>query len=312
MHALADLQFFVRAGRASSLSEAARAVGLTPAAGSAAIKRLEAELGVRLLARSTRALRLTQEGEHFLAHCEQALAILTQAREELSAGQGELRGCVQLSMPSDLGRNWVLGWLQDFRREHPGVELRLQVSDRLAELHREPVDVVLRYGEPPDSTLVALSVAPHNRRVLCASPAYLARHGRPQHPQDLRAHACISFLLGERVHDRWRFERGDERCTVHIDGPVRCDDGDVVRRLALLGEGVVYKSRLDVAEDLRAGTLQPLCEDWLGEPAPLYLACSHRSALRPVVRRLRDALVAQVELHLRDDAGRPVATPGLR
>lgn len=287
MITLQDLQFLVRAGRAASLSEAARAMGLSPAAGSALLKRLEAELGLTLFVRSTRSLRPTAEGLAYLARCGEGLDLILRAREDLVAQRAALRGRIQLSLPSDLGRNRVLGWLHEFRRQHPDIELTLQLSDRLAEVYREQVDVALRYGEPRDSGLIALPVAPDNRRVLCASPAYLQRHGRPAQPQELKAHNCLSFQLADRPHDRWQFSRGAEKLTVRVTGAVQCDDGDAVRRLALLGEGIAYKSRLDVHDELHDGRLLALCPDWLGEPAPLYLACPDRSQLRPPVRAFR-------------------------
>lgn len=289
-----DLQFFVRAARAPSLSAAARELGLSPQAASAALKRLEAALGFRLFVRSTRSLRPTPEGLVFLDACEQGLGLIVQARERLSAGREALAGRIRLSMPSDLGRNVVLGWLHVFRERHPGVEFELQLTDRIAGLYREAVDVALRYGQPSDSQLVALALAPDNRRVLCASPAYLARHGRPAHPAELARHRCISFRLADRPHEHWRFEREGEAQVIAVAAALRCDDGDAVRRLALLGEGVAYKSRLDVADDLRRGSLLALCEDWQGEPAPLFLACADRSALRPAVQRLRDFLAERL------------------
>lgn len=294
MPSLADLHFLVRAARASSLSEAARAVGISPAAGSAMVKRLEAELGLRLFVRSTRSLRPTPEGEAFLAHCAQGLEIIGHAHESLLAGRDVIRGALRLSLPSDLGRNRVLRWLHEFRRRYPEVELQLQFSDRLAAVYREPVDVALRYGEPADSSLIALPVAPDNCRVLCASPAYIKAHGAPVHPRELVDHPCLCFQLSDRVHDRWRFTRGREALVVAVSGRVRCDDGDAVRRLALMGEGIAYKSRLDVADDLQRGTLVPLCEAWRGESAPLYLACADRSQLRPAVRLLREFLIERL------------------
>jgi len=291
---LGDLHFFVRAGRAASLSEAARALGVTPAAASAAVKRLEAGLGVKLFVRSTRNLRLTSEGMQFLQQCEQGLEIISNARESLMAGRDVIRGRVQLSMPSDLGRNVLLPWLHEFRRRYPEVDLRLQVSDRLAGIYREQVDVALRYGEPADSSLVALPIAPKNRRALCASPRYVKAHGAPRTPRELKDHNCLCFMLNERLHDKWSFTRGKESVSVTVAGSVQCDDGDAVRRLALMGEGIVYKSALDVADDLKRGALVRLCEDWRTEPSPLYLACADRGQLRPVVRLLREFLIERI------------------
>ncbi|MFO6419922.1 LysR family transcriptional regulator [Hylemonella sp. W303a] len=295
MSLLEDIDFFVQAGRANSLSEVARRLDVSPAAASASLKRLEAELGTKLMVRSTRNLRLTHDGELFLAQCAQGLELIQSARESLLAGRDIIGGQVQLSLPSDLGRQLVLPWLHAFRQKYPGVHLRLQLSDRLAGIYREHVDVVLRYGEPSDSSLISLPVAPKNRRVLCASPSYVRQHGAPRTPEELRHHACLCFQLSDRIHNRWQFERRGLATTVEVTGPIVSDDGDAVRQLALLGEGIVYKSNLDVAHDLSKGRLVALCTDWRGEPAPLYLACADRSQLRPVVKLLREFLIERLQ-----------------
>lgn len=292
MKSLNDLRLFMRTAKAASLSEAARAMDLSPATASAAIKRLESELGVALFARSTRSLRLTPEGEQFLAQCEPAVEALDVAAERLGQGRHMLRGTVQLSMPSDLGRNQVLKWLAEFRHRHPGVIIKIQVSDRVAGLYREQVELALRYGNAPDSGLVGLALDPTNKRVLCAAPSYLARHGHPASPKELVSHNCLCFMLSDRIHNRWTFKRGKETVTVEVAGSFQCDDGDAVHRLAVAGEGIAYKSRLDVAQDLREGTLVQLCSDWEAEEAPLYMMCADRRMLRPLVRQLREHLVA--------------------
>ena len=160
MKSLQDLDIFVRTVDSGSLSATARALDLTPAAASAALKRLEAELGVALFVRSTRSLRLTQEGALFLEHCRPALAALQQVQGQLAGGRaGGLRGTLQLAAPSDLGRNVLLPWLDAFQAEHPGIDIRLQLADRVANVYSEPVDAAFRYGKPQDSSLVALPLA---------------------------------------------------------------------------------------------------------------------------------------------------------
>lgn len=295
MKALSDLQLFVRAAQASSLSEAARSLDMTPATASAAIKRLETELGAPLFVRSTRHLRLSPEGELFLDDCRAGLEILAQARDRVTAGHETVSGTVCLSMPSDLGRNVVLPWLHSFQSRHPQIQLKLQISDRISDLMRSPIDLALRYGDPPDSSLVSLSVAPDNRRALCAAPSYLARHGAPLSPRELVRHNCLCFMLSERTHDHWTFMRGSEIVEVDVRGGLQCDDGDAVRRLAVAGEGIVYKSYLDVADDLRSGALVRLCPDWQTEAAALNLVCPGRRHLRPAMRVLHSFLVERFE-----------------
>ena len=287
MKMLRDLEIFQRAAASGSLSDAARQLDLTPAAASMALKRLEAELGVPLFVRSTRSLRLTHAGELFLQHCQPALQLMAEGRAALRHADTEIGGVVQLSVPSDLGRNAVLPWLDEFQALHPGVRLRLLLSDRLADIYRQPVDLVLRYGTLPDSALVALPVAADNHRILCASPAYLARAGTPASPAELAGHNCLCFMLGDYVHDRWRFFRGETEEGVAVRGDRLADDGDAVRRWAVAGHGVAYKSALDIAADLRAGRLVRLCRDWAGEPAPLNLVCADRRQISPVVQALR-------------------------
>lgn len=293
MKALGDLDIFVRTADNGSLSATARALDLTPAAASAALKRLEAELGVQLFLRSTRSLRLTPQGERFLAQCRPALEALQQAGAQLAAGGQALKGLLKLSAPSDLGRNVLLPWLDAFQSQYPGVDIRLQLSDRMANVYSDPVDAAFRYGKPPDSSLVALPLALDNRRVLCAAPAYLARHGAPAAPQDLADHACLCFMLGDEVNDRWRFTRaGTAALSVRVRSANVANDGDAVRRWALLGKGIAYKSGLDVAGDLAQGRLQALCTDWTTEAVPLFLVVPGRRQLTPLVRRLH-AFMAQ-------------------
>jgi DNA-binding transcriptional LysR family regulator len=289
MKALQDLDIFVRTVDTGSLSATARALDLTPAAASAALKRLEAELGVSLFVRSTRSLRLTEQGERFLEQCRPALQALQQASQQLATGEQALRGVLKLAAPSDFGRNVLLPWLHEFQELHEQVEVRLQLSDRLANVFSEPVDAAFRYGEPLDSSLVALPIAPSHRRVLCASPAYLAAHGEPATPHDLTERDCLCFMLGEDVHDRWRFSRaGEADITVRVRSVNVSNDGDAVRRWALLGKGIAYKARFDVAADLAQGRLRALCTDWTAEATPLFMVLPSRRQFTPLLRSLRD------------------------
>lgn len=288
MKALTDLRLFVRAAQLGSLSAAARQLDLSPAVASAALKRLEAELDAQLFVRSTRSLRPTLEGERFLGHARDALRALDEGAQSLRGEHADLRGELRLSAPSDFGRHCLLPWLDAFQQQHPRLQLRLQLSDRLADIYRQPVDVALRYGQPPDSALVALPLAPQNRRVLCAAPAYLARAGTPATPGDLPAHNCLRFMLGEDLHTHWQFTAPDGKAhAVGVDGDRISDDGDAVRRWALAGHGIAYKSWLDVAEDVAAGRLRLLCSHWRGEASPLNLVSPDRRLLSPAVQQLR-------------------------
>jgi DNA-binding transcriptional LysR family regulator len=290
-----DLQLFVRAADLGSLSAAARAMDMSAAVASAALKRIEQQLGARLLARSTRSLRLTAEGEGFLEYARTALSSLDEGRRLLASSQDQCNGILQLSAPSDFGRNVLLPWLDEFQREHSQLTVRLLLGDRIADLFRQPVDIALRFGEPEDSSLVALPVAPLNRRVLVASPAYLARCGEPQFVEQLAQHNCLLFMLGNRVHDHWTFHDGKREMSLTVRGDRLSDDADVVRLWALAGAGVAYKSWLDVAADVRAGRLNVLMPQLQGEATPLNLLCAHRAQLSKPVNLLRDMLVRRCD-----------------
>lgn len=287
---LDDLQVFVRTAESGSFSAAARLLDITPALASSAMKRLEQELGLRLFVRSTRSLRLSEEGERYLPHAQAALAAIDGGRQALAQASAEIAGPIRLSAPSDLGRNVLLPWLDAFQQAHPKVSLYLRISDQAADFFRQPLDIGMRYGTLADSSLVALPLAPANRRTLCASPAYLKRHGAPASPADLRKHNCLRYVMGDQTHERWTFHlpRGVE--TVTVKGDRVSDDADVVRRWAVAGHGLVYKSRIDVSPDLYAGRLVELFPPEHGEPTPLQLVSAHRTLLTPAVQRLHEFL----------------------
>ena len=199
MSSILDLEIFVRTADTGSLSAAARELGLTPAAASIALKRLETRLGIRLLARSTRNMRLTEEGRRYLDSVRVALAALSDGEQALKQQSQGLIGLLQLAAPSDFGRNVVLGWLDEFKAQHPNIRLQLMLNDSNADLFRETVDIALRFGVPQDSSLVALPIAPDHHRIACASPAYLARHGTPLHPTQLSRHSALRYMRQDQV-----------------------------------------------------------------------------------------------------------------
>lgn len=287
---LDDLQIFVQTVDAGSFSDAARQLNIAPKLASSAVLRLEKALGARLFARSTRSMQLTEEGERYLPHARAMLGALAQGTQALAAGGLALSGPLRLSMPSDLGRNLLLPWLDAFQHQHPGLSLHLRISDRPADLLRQPLDAALRYGVLSDSSLVALPLAEDNRRAVCASPRYLETHGRPTRVDELKKHNCLRFVWSEQVHERWRFTLPEGDRVVTVSGNRISDDAELVRRWAVAGEGVIYKSRLDVAADIAAGRLVELFPAAHCEPAPLNLVCAERSRVTPAVLQLREFL----------------------
>ncbi|AZF37589.1 Transcriptional regulator, LysR family [Pseudomonas sp. R4-39-08] len=287
MSSILDLEVFVRTADAGSLSAAARGLGLTPAAASIALKRLETRLGLRLFARSTRSMRLTEEGRRYLDSVRVALAALSEGEQALKQQSQGLTGLLQVAAPSDFGRNVVLGWLDAFKAEHPNIRLQLMLNDSNADLFRDTVDIALRFGVPQDSSLVALPIVCDHHRVACASPAYLARHGMPQHPAQLSGHSALRYMRQGQVSNTWRFRQGTQVEEVEVSGDFLSDDGEVVRRWALAGHGIAYKAQLDVVGDLAAGRLVALFDGWQGEPAPFNLMCPHRLQVSERVKVLQ-------------------------
>lgn len=290
MTRIADLELLVRAAELGGLSAAARALDWSPAAASAAVKRMEAEWGVPLFVRSTRSLRPSAEGERLLPHVRQALQALQEGRAAAQAQHQALHGELQLALPSDLGRHVLLPWLEEFQQRHPRLALRLHLEDRNSDLVRTPVDLAIRYGAPDAPSQVALPLVPDNRRVLVASPAYLAQHGSPSTPQALGEREALRFMLGGEVPAAWPICVDGQWLQVPVQGRRSANDGEVVKRWALAGLGIAYKSWLDVAAELAAGRLVQLNAHWLGEASPLNLVVPARRQLTPAVRSLRDWL----------------------
>ena len=295
MSSILDLEVFVRTADTGSLSAAARGLGLTPAAASIALKRLETRLGIRLMARSTRSMRLTEEGRRYLDSVRVALSALSEGEQALKQQSQGLSGLLQLAAPSDFGRNVVLGWLDEFKAEHPNIRLQLMLNDSNADLFRETVDIALRFGVPQDSSLVALPIAPDHHRVACASPDYLARHGTPREPMELSRHSALRYMRQGQVSKTWRFRQADQLQEVEVTGDFLSNDGEIVRRWALGGHGIAYKARLDVIGDIAAGRLVALFEDWQGEPAPFNLMCPHRLQVSERVKVLHRFLQARCQ-----------------
>ncbi|MDR6420327.1 DNA-binding transcriptional LysR family regulator [Paraburkholderia phenoliruptrix] len=283
---LDDVQIFVHTVDYGSFSEAARQLNIAPAHASASVQRLEKALDTRLFTRSTRSMQLSEAGERYLPHARVMIGALEQGEQALANGRVALSGPLRLSAPSDFGRNLLLPWLDEFQHLHPGLSLHVKMSDRAADLIRQPLDAVVRYGTLPDSSLLALKLVENNRRAVCAAPSYIERHGAPTRVDDLRRHNCLRYVWSEQIHERWRFSPPGGERTVAVTGNRISDDADAVRRWAIAGEGIVYKSRLDLIDDLKVGRLVELFPSEYCEPAPLHLICAHRAQLTPALNEL--------------------------
>ncbi|HEY1609630.1 MAG TPA: substrate binding domain-containing protein, partial [Paraburkholderia sp.] len=254
------------------------------------------------------------EGRLYLNCCRQALRALDDAEALLQAGQNVVRGKVRISATSDFGRNLLMHWLDEFNLLYPEVTFALTLSDSLSNLVQEDIDLAIRFGVPQDSSLIARPLAP-NRRVVCASPAYIARHGEPKDPLDLARFECIVLNnTSSGPVNEWRFTRGDETQlhTVPLDAARETNDGAVAREWALRGYGIVVKSMWDVEADLRSDGLKVLLPDWRYPDAPLHALYHRNRFMAPRVRVLLDFLAerfAQVSDELESLLGLPPARP---
>lgn len=285
----ADLNVLIQTARTGTLTGAARALNITPAAASATLKRLEAQLAIRLFERSTRAMRITPQGQVLLDYALRAFELLTEGESQLHADQATLVGNIRVAAPSDLARTLLLPWFDAFLRDHPGVRLTLAVADQPLDLVRDEVDVAIRYGELDDSRLVARLLATP-QLMLSAAPSYLARRAAPRTPQELQEHNCITFGRGGRQYSTWRFCRDGQWTSVRVDGDRTVDDASVARAWALGGAGIILKSRLDQAADLASGAMVPLLTDWQTESYPLHALLPSGRFIPHRVRALVDML----------------------
>jgi len=291
---LSDLRVLVETARGGTLTAAARVLDITPAAASAMLKRLEVQVGARLFERSTRAMRLTPQGQTLLDYAARALELLEEGASQAQSESGALRGTVRLAAPSDLSRSVLLPWLDEFGRQHAGVHIALSVSDRVQDVRRDAVDVALRYGDLADSQLAARALTV-THRVPCAAPAYLARAGTPRHPSELVQHRLISLHIAGRRETRWTLTRGADTVAVPVEAALSADDGAIAHDWALAGAGIAYKSALDIHAHLRSGALVALLPDWVGQRYALSAVLPSNRFIPARVRALVDHLAARFE-----------------
>lgn len=284
-----DINLFIRIVETGSITEVAKQQGVTTAAVSSALKRLEKQLDLQLLIRTTRQLRITAQGEQFLFHCRQALSSLEQGRIAAHQLQGQISGKLHLSVSSDLGRNSALPWIDELLDLHPLLSIDLSVGDSLSDFYLEQVDVALRYGKPQDSTMVSFHVATL-KRVTCASPNYLSTFGEPLHPEDLREHNCLLHRRSGRLFNHWEYMDNAKTCNIKVEGNRVSNDTDIVRRWAISGKGIAYRSQIDVMSDLRDGSLVEVLPQYQSPPVELHLICPSSKQVSPAVIELRELL----------------------
>ena len=298
---VSELGFFCLLVRRGSLAATAREMSLTPSAVTRRLMQLERRLGVRLLNRTTRRISLTAEGEVYYADAQRILGDIEDLESRVSSSRAVPKGLLRVNAPFGFGRTHIGPAISRFAECYPDVEVMLHLSDRPVSLPDAAIDVGIRFGEIPDSRLIARKIAP-NRRLLCASPAYLEACGRPQLPQDLTRHACIVLRQNDGSHATWRLTRGRQNEAVKVHGRLSTNDGEVALNWALEGHGILMRAEWDVAQYLRAGRLEEILADYATPPADIYAVYRERLNLSAKVSAFVD--------HLRDYLAEHTDGPG--
>jgi len=286
MERLAAMAVFAQVVEHKSFSAAATELRLSKSAVSKQIARLEDELGLRLLNRTTRKLALTDAGRTFYEHCARLVAEAEEAERAVVSLQAGPRGVLRVNAPMSFGVQHLAPVIPEFIARYPAVRVDMDFTDRFVDLIDEGYDLAIRIGELVDSSLVARRIAPA-RRIICASPGYLAKFGIPRHPRELSNHRCLlySYLV---TADEWRFRGAEGSFAVKVDGPFRANNGEALMRAALGDLGLILTPTFMVGRELAEGRLVPVLLDWCDDASALHAVFPHRRHLSATVRAFVD------------------------
>jgi len=292
MDKLRAMATFVRIADRGSLTRAARDLATSLPTVVRSLAALEANLGVRLVNRTTRRLALTEEGREYAQHCRAVLASVREAERQLTERKAAVRGRVVLTAPTPFGRRFVASALIDFLAVEPGVTIELLLLDRVVNLIEEGVDMAVRIGHLPDSSLIALPVGV-TRRVICASPRYLEARGVPKRPADLARHDCLRFIGGDSWQD-WELHEATRPRGITVDGTFDTNQRDAQILACERGLGLAQLLEYQVADALRAGRLVRILESFEPTPVPIHVVYSHARHASARIRALSSFLVERL------------------
>ena len=259
-----DLRVFLSVVRRAGFAAAAQELGASPAYVSKRIRLLEAQLGVQLLHRTTRRVAVTEDGERVFQWAQRILDDIDHLVQDVSTAPGEPRGLLRVSSSFGFGRNVVAPAVSQLVALHPGLQVRLEVFDRLVDVAAEGIDLDVRVGDDIAPHLIARKLA-DNHRVLCAAPAYLARKGAPRNIAELAAHDCLVIKERDHPFGVWKLRASAEECTVKVTGPLSANHGEIAVQWAVDGHGIVLRSAWDVVALLQSGQLVQVLPEWRQE-----------------------------------------------
>ena len=289
MDRLKQIESFVAVVARGSLTAAAASEGVAPAVLGRRIDALEERLGVKLLLRTTRRITLTHEGSAFLEDCQRILADIGSAEASVSAGGVKASGYLRITAPAGFGRRHVAPLMPGFLARHPDVSLSLNLSDRLVDIAGEGVDIAVRVGDMPDSSLVSVRLA-DNRRLCVAAPAYLKRAGVPQHPGELGRHECLTLSSDASQSRGWAFSLDGQVSHLRPSGRLDCSDGQVLHTWCLQGQGLAWRSTWEVEADIARGALVSVLDAFAAPANGIYAVVPQRKHLPLRVRLWIDYL----------------------
>ncbi|MCG9594201.1 LysR family transcriptional regulator [Vibrio diabolicus] len=252
-----------------SFSAAARHMSLTKSVVSKRIAKLEQELGVQLLYRTTRTLTLTEAGRAFFTHAKAVYQAVATAEESIVGLGKNLSGNIKVSVPTISGELILPQVINEFNQKYPDINIDMDLDNRFVDIVNERFDLAIRTGVLPDSSLIARKLVDANW-IVCASPQYLAKHGIPKQPQALDKHNCLVYSYQETGAREWAFKDGDEVYQITVDGNLCTNNSSVLRNVALLGQGIIYVPRVLVYEDLKQGRLIQLFKDETAKCLGIY------------------------------------------
>lgn len=290
---LQGLVAFAQTVKEGSFAEAARELGLTPSAVAKSVARLEAELGLRLLHRTTRQVSLTSDGHALYERCRRIVDEMESLRAEAEGVRGEPSGTLRLNAPTTFGKKVLVPLLAQLVARFPRLDLDLTFSDRYEDIVRGGFDAAVRVGQLADSTLVAHRFAAQ-QVLVCASPVYLAQHGKPATPDGLAAHRCMLFRMPSTGRARpWEFVVARRPTTFVPDSVVTMDDGEALAAAAVAGLGLAQVPHYMAQDDLHAGRLVEVLQAFRGPPMPISLVYPSSRQVTPRLRVLQEALTGR-------------------
>ena len=288
MDTLDGMRTFVAVVSEGALTRAAERLDMSPQLVSKYLAQLESRLGARLINRSTRRLSITEVGQAYFERCRDVLADIDEMENAVGDAATAARGTLRINAPMTFGTLHLSSAIAEYQRGQPDVSVDLTLDDRVVDLISEGYDIAIRIGRLRESSLVARKLAPI-RLVVCASPGYLEERGIPGTPQELQDHDCLRYTLAPDT-DRWSFNEGEKTHDVRVTGSLQANNGDAIRLAAVAGRGLALQPTFIVGDDIRAGRLQRVLQDYEVEPMGVYAVYAHRKYLSGKVRTFVDHL----------------------